>query len=288
MAVRPLRPDEAQAAAECSYETFADLDRRSGQQPPPPTPELRARALRRVAHLQRIDPDGAWAAEVDGRLIGVALALRRQSLWFLSLLVVEPGRQGAGTGRRLLEAALRTADGADAGWILSSEDPRALRRYVRAGFAPSPAYDAKGSVDRSRLPAVPAVRTGSYAADADLVEDVVRAQRGVGFGPDLELLAALETPLLVVDGPSGRGFAGVQPTGVSPLGATTVPAAQALLWAALAESGLAAQLDFLTATQQWAIEIAVAAGLELRPGSSSCSRGRLGPLHPYLPTGALG
>ncbi len=42
------------------------------------------------------------------------------------------------------------------------------------------------------------------------------------------------------------------------------------------------------AEQQWAVEIAVAAGLSLRPAGSSCWRRRLGPVSPYLPSGAYG
>ena len=285
--VRPLRADETQAAADSAFETFADLDRRTGQQPPEPTDDLRARGAYRVAHLQRTDPDGAWAAELDGRLVGVALALRRGPLWFLSLLTVDPQVQGAGTGRRLLEAALGTAEGAAAGWLVSSEDPRALRRYARAGFDLLPGYDARGVVDRRSLPAGTGVRDAA-PADRELVEEVTAAQRGVGHGPDLDALVENGTRLLVLDGPAGRGYAGVSPRGIRPVAGTTTAAAQAVLWAALAETEGQAELAVLTADQQWAVQVAVAAGLALRPGSSSGLRGRPGPLTHYLPSGAYG
>ena len=286
--VRPLRPEDAAAAHECSYATFAELDRRSGVPVPERTPEAVRRGVLRVAHLQRTDPDGAWVAELDGRVVGVALAARREDLWFLSLLTVEPALQGAGTGRRLLDAALRTAHDARAGLILSSEDPRALRGYARAGFALHPGYSVLGPVDRSLLPAVPGVRPGDYADDRDLVEDVVRSRRGAGLGPDLDAIRDAEVRLLVIDGPQGSGFALAAGSGVRGVAATTPAAAQSLLWAALAEVGEEATVEFLTADQQWAIEVVVAAGLPLRPGSSVCTRGRLGPLAPYLPSGAFG
>ena len=283
--VRPLRPDEAEQAHLLSVRTFAALD---GVEPRPVTVESRARGTSRVAHLQRTDPDGAWAAEQDGRLVGVGLATRREGLWFLSLLVVDPDLQGAGTGARLLEASLRTAQDASAAWVLSSPDPRALRRAALAGFALEPGYGASGQVDRALLPAVPSVREGSWERDGDLVDEVARSLRGAGYGPDLAALAEVGAQLLVAEAAAGRGVAVLLPNGPRPLGATTAQAAQALLWAALAESGEESSLEFLTARQPWAVDVAVAARLPLRPAASSCHRGRLGPFSPYLPSGAYG
>lgn len=284
--VRPMLPGDADAAARSAHETFVELDTRLGEPVPPSSPQDEERRRLRAAHLQRTDPDGAYVAEQDGRVVGVTLAIRRGPLWFLSLLTVAPHLQGLGVGARLLTQALRTAEGAGAGWILSSDDPRALRRYALAGFAPVPAYTARGKVDRSLLPAVPQVRDGDWDADADLVEAVALEQRGAAYGPDLEVLR--RGRLLVTDGPDGRGFVAVWPGGVRPIGATTPKAAQALLWAALAEVGDEASVEFLTGEQQWAIDVLLRARLALHPGSSTCHRGRLGPFSPYLPSGAYG
>lgn len=288
MQVRPLRADEAEEAHLLSARTFAALDRVAALRPPPPTPESRARGTHRVAHLQRTDPDGAWAAEQDGRLVGVALATVREGLWFLSLLVVDPDLQGAGTGKRLLEQSLRTAEQARGAWILSSPDPRALRRYALAGFTLEPGYAALGPVDRSRLPAVPDVREGDWERDGGLVEDVARAQRGAGLGPDLAAMRQAGARLLVTDTARGRGFAVLLPSGPRPLGATSTASAQDLLRAGLAEAGGDASVEFLTARQGWAVDVVVAAGMAPRPAASVCRRGDLGPMSPYLPSGAYG
>jgi predicted N-acetyltransferase YhbS len=286
--LRPLTPDDVPAAQQLSFATFAELDGRLGDPVPELTDEVRQRGEQRIAHLERTDPDGAWAAEDDGRLVGVALSLRRGPLWFLSLLTVEPGRQGQGTGRRLLEAALRTAEGAQAGWILSSPDPKALRRYARAGFDPHPGYDARGVPDRSALPAGLGVREGDLGVDGPLVEDVVALLRGVGYGPDLDLATSVGARVLVAEDGADRGFALLLGSRVASVGATTPRLAQRLLWAGLAEAESEVEVGFLTADQQWAVRAAVDAGLALKPGSSSCRRGALGPLTPYLPTGAYG
>jgi hypothetical protein len=42
---------------------------------------------------------------------------------------------------------------------------------------------------------------------------------------------------------------------------------------------------WITAEQQWAVEVVALAGLRLVPSRALCVRGRPGPLHPYLPSG---
>src|SRR4051794_22485016 len=73
-----------------------------------------ARGLRRIGHLQRTDPGGAWVADAaDGTLAGMALALVREGIWGLSLFGVAADHRNRGVGRALLDAAL-TTHGADA------------------------------------------------------------------------------------------------------------------------------------------------------------------------------
>lgn len=287
-AVRPLRPDDVAAAHALSFATFAELDARLGDPVPEHTDAVRTRGEARVAHLQRTDPDGAWAAELDGRLIGVALALRRGPLWFLSLLTVEPGLQGQGVGGRLLEAALRTSAGADGAWILATGDPKALRRYASAGFALHPGYDAFGTVDRALVPSGLDVREADLDAAGDLVEDVVTSLRGAPYGPELDAMRSVGAQALVAEDGPDRGFCLHGGGRVLSVGATSPALGQRLLWAGLARAEGEVHLGFLTGEQQWALEVALAARLSVKPGSSSCRRGRLGPLTPYLPTGAYG
>ncbi len=62
-----------------------------------------------------------------------------------------------------------------------------------------------------------------------------------------------------------------------------------LLWAAMAASTEpSVTVDWLTADQQWAIDVCLAARLPLSAGPSRCWRGAAQPLTPYLPHGALG
>jgi GNAT superfamily N-acetyltransferase len=283
--LRPLLPADAPAAHELSFRTFAVLDAAAGEPVPEHTDDARRAGTARIAHLQRTDPDGAWAA-VDGEaLVGVALASRRGPLWFLSLLTVDPDRQGAGTGRRLLDAALATMD--VAGAIGSSEDPRALHRYGAAGFDLQPAFRLRGTVDRARLPVVQGVRDGSLDDDRELVDAIALEVRGAPVGPDVDAWALAGARLLVAEGPAGRGYAAVRGSSVRPLAATTPEAARALLVTALAEVEGEAYVGSVTASEQWALAV----GRELRLPLSLfdvVARRGWAPAGRYVPDGVFG
>lgn len=284
VAVRPLEAADVGPAWASSWESLREAGTRYGWEMPELDDRRRARGEKRLLHLLHTDPDGCWVADRDGKVVGVAFALCRGPLWFLSLLTVAPGAQAQGVGGRLLEAALRTSRGLPAGMIISSGDPKALRRYAQAGFTLQPGYDAAGTVDRSLLPAVGGVREGDWDADRERVDDLGRRLRGAAYGPDLDAYRSAGARLLVAD----DGFAVARPEGPAVVGATEPATAQALLWTALAEATGRLEIGPFTAAQQWALEVALSARLALRPGESVCTRGAVGPLTPYLPGGAYG
>ncbi|MDX6198850.1 MAG: hypothetical protein QOJ79_2001 [Actinomycetota bacterium] len=289
--LRPLLPEDVAAAdvmATAALRASAAAHD-AGHPLPARTPEMVERGRYRIAHLQRSDPTGAWIAVDGDSVVGIALALRRGQMWFLSLLAVATELQSRGVGKQLLDVSLRTAEGAGCCWILSTTDPKAVRRYALSGFAPHPGYSATGQLDRALLPGDLAVRDGDWATDGQLVDDVVTQLRGAPYGPDLGAMQATSQQLLVAEDGRARGFAVVRNGAVGSLGATTPALAQRLLWAVLARADQSEiTLDWLTADQQWAIEVALAARLSLGPGPSSCRRSTLGPMTPYLPSGAYG
>ena len=122
----------------------------------------------RIAHLLATDPAGAWVAENDGEVVGVALALVREDVWGLSLFGIRPEHQGKGVGRGLLDATLGYAEGRRGAIILSTTDPRAMRRYALAGFDLRPCVAFAGIVDRDAIPAGLRSRPGSAADDREL------------------------------------------------------------------------------------------------------------------------
>jgi ribosomal protein S18 acetylase RimI-like enzyme len=249
----------------------------------------RRRWLGRLAHPLRTDPDGAFIAERDGRVLGAAQAIRRERLWVLSLLAVDPGAQSAGAGRALMDRALSYGAAGDTGLIVSSSDPRALRLYGLAGFSLWPTFEARGSLDRAKLPrADPAVRE----AGADEIEEVApisREVRGAAHTPDLAFALGRGGRLLRH---GDRGFSVTLPGfGVWLLAARDPEAAQALLWGALELVGDIEDhpsVRWITGGQDWAIELLLGAGYALTPYGALCVRGRPGPLHPYLPSPPFG
>jgi hypothetical protein len=185
----------------------------------------------------------------------------------------------------VLAGALRTLEGCRGGIILSSSDPRAMRRYVRAGFAVRPCLAAAGALNRSRLPAGLKSRPGDVDADRELLDAVSRHVRGASHAPDLAMLLDAGSELLVHD---GGGFAFVRDGAPVLLGAYTDAVATDLAWSCLATgaAGAPVHLDFLSQGNDWAIGLALDAGLALSPDGPVFARGEAGPLAPYLPSGA--
>lgn len=156
---RPVRTDELAACAEVWRDGINDYTRRLNQ---PDVPPETASLLRLYAHLQSTDPErfivaavpatqADPAAGVDGggygdrgdapgegeRIVAFAAALMRERLWFLSMLFVRPGLQGAGLGRALL-ARVAPADG-EASFRATATDsaqPISNALYASAGIVP--------------------------------------------------------------------------------------------------------------------------------------------------------
>jgi GNAT superfamily N-acetyltransferase len=286
--VRPMTLDDVPAIGRVQLAAFDDLDRRTGQTPREITDATRERVHARLIHFVTHDPGGAWVAANDRELVGCALALRRESLWGLSLLVVDPATQSTGAGRALLDASLTYAAGTDRAVILSTEDTRAIRVYGTSGFALHPQVQATGTPDRSRLPALGGrVRPGSLA-DVDLAEAIDRAVRGAARGPDQALLAA-SYRMFMVDDVDGCGYVYLRADGdVAALAASDDTTATVLLWRALAhasDTDTPVTVSAITAGQQWAISAAFHARLRVAPGGPVFWRG-IEPPAAYLPSGA--
>ncbi len=246
-----------------------------------------AGATARIAHVQRTDPGGCWVAELDGRIVGLAVAILREGLWGLSVFAILPEHQGRGIGSRLYAPALAYGAGVPGGLIVSSMHPAALRRYARSpGFRLLPALGLSGVCDRRRAPALLRSRPGDLAADAGTIEAASRHVRGASHLRDLP--AHLDRPgsaLLVVD---GDGFACASEGSVNLLAARTEEAAEDLLWSAMlgGAEGKTVSIDFVTGENQWAFRVGLEAGLAIGDWGAIFARGDLGPLAPFLPSGA--
>jgi GNAT superfamily N-acetyltransferase len=274
-----MRHDDAESVRQVSVETFADLGRRLHEPERPPSPP--GPALIRFHHLLDTDPGGAWVAEEDGRVVGAALAIDRDGLWGLSLLVVLPAYQSGGVGRALFDAALAYADGGRRGAvILASSDVRALRSYARAGFSAHACFDAAGHAEVALPP--PSVRPGD-ARDLPLTEAVDHAVRGAAHGRDIDAMLRADARLFVIP---DRGYAVLGDHNIRLLAALDEEAARDLVVACLHAAEGEIYVEWITSAQQWAIAPSLDAGLDLRLGGAVFLRGDVGPFAPYLPSGA--
>ncbi|MET7396685.1 GNAT family N-acetyltransferase [Dactylosporangium sp. NPDC005572] len=272
--IRPMTTEDRPGMRLSTQAAFDDLQVRLGARD---TGGPSASGAAIIGGLLDHDAGGAWVAEADGRICGAALAGVREGLWYLAHLHVAPGHQGQGVGRRLLAAALGHGPAPRGRLLHSSLDPQAMYRYQRSGFALEPAVEAFGTVRRSALPAATGVRAGD-AADLGFAADVDRAQRGAAHGTDLEAILGAGARLLVHDG----GYALLDPGPVL-LAATSVEAAAALLWAALAETDGPTTVPVLRAGQDWAVDVVHRAGLRLRPTGPLARAGTPAPMTTYLP-----
>ncbi len=279
--LRLMREGDAEAAYRVASSAFAENDAEVLNR----SEEEVERRMARYGNFLKYDPDGCFVAEEDGRVVGVAIAVRREGLWVLSLFVVEKGSRGSGLGGELMTAALAYGEGCDAGMVASSTHPAAMRSYANAGFVLYPTFTAKGKVRRENVPDTPNVREGG-AEDLALAAEVDRQLRGAAHGPDLEFMLGAGK-MLVSDGEHGRGYAVLQDGGLWLLGATNEETASELLWASLAAHGSEEEVEvrWITAPQAWAVQVVLAAGLDLHPDGPICIRGNPGPLKPYLPSG---
>lgn len=291
VSIRPAHQDDLAEMARITSVSYHELDRRAFQRdwpdPEPRPPDHDAAWIRRTAHALATDPGGSWVAEVDGELVGCAVSRVRELLWILSSYAVLPGLQGRGVGTQLLGAALQHGRGCLRGMLAASADPAAARRYRLAGFTLHPQMFLAGVVDRDAIPIVEHVREGS-AGDVDLLNSIDRQTRGAAHLADHEVLLE-QFRLLVGERSNSQGYAYVDRSG-SPvlLAATTRRTARALMWEALASSapGSDVAVHHITAANEWAIDVGLAARMSLHQSGYLCLRG-LKPPVPYLHHGSL-
>lgn len=271
--LRPALASDARAIAALTHDAFGPGEDR--------TP---ADTERRLAHLLAdCDPTSMVAETAAGTLVGAAITIRRGPVVLLALAVVAPDLQGRGLGRALLEDFPAPAAGVQRA-ILSSTDPKAMRRYAALGLALHPSVSAGGVLRPGAVAPAPGTVAATPRQAAAVLDAIALEVRGVPYGPDVALLEAQGDQAHL----AGEEAVVVRHGGVIRLAVARTPDAGALaLRAALAAvpPGVTVHLNQLRAGMDWAVREALAAGLALSPEGPVFSDQPLSPLH--LPTGTL-
>jgi GNAT superfamily N-acetyltransferase len=278
--------DDVPRAERVTAVGFHELDtrmfRRSWPDPQLRPPERGANWAARTTHLIGTDPGGCWVAEDDSEMLGIVVSFEREKMWLVASYAVVPGAQGLGLGKALLAPAMEYGRGSLRAMLNASSDPKAVRRYHAAGFRMYPQMFLRGTPDRSRIPVIEKVREGSLG-DVDLMDSVDRRTRGAAHGPDHEILLQ-QHRLVVSDSSTGQGYAYLD-DGTALLAATDRRTATRLLWEAVASSD-DVLIGHITPENSWAVDVGLAAGLELDQSGYQALR-HMRPAAPYLPHGAL-
>ncbi len=189
--VRPMRADDLDAADRVLRLAFGTI-----RGLPDPSAAFGDRDLVRTRF--RAAPECAWAAEVDGDVVGSLFAARWGSFGFLGPLTVEPGLWDRGIGGRLLEPVLEAFGRwglRQAGLFTFADSPKHLGLYQKHGFWP-------GSLTVVTSKEICPSARASYALvssePATRRRDVLDEVRGLtdqvfpGLDVDLEIAAALD------------------------------------------------------------------------------------------------
>jgi GNAT superfamily N-acetyltransferase len=196
--LRPAQPGDLPACVGVWHAGLTEYGVRVGRPPMPPT---FGPLLGLLGHLLETDPGGFWVAVADrpggagaaadrdpegteGPVVAFVSALRREHVWFLSMLFVHPEHQERGLGRRLLAHVLTGAGDAAHATCTDSAQPISNALYSRFGMTPRlPVLELVGRPERP-LPDLPG---GIRAVPFDLL----RVGPTDGPGPR-RLAAALE------------------------------------------------------------------------------------------------
>ena len=243
-----------------------------------------ARQHARIRHLLSTDPGGAWVAEHDGRVAGVALALIREGVWGFSLFAVAEALQGRGVGRALFARCWPTATAPRAAHRSSARPTRRRWASTRAAGLPSarawrrpaiPDLDrARRTSTASSTPARPASRWPTPSA-ASCAAPATGATCRVPMAHGARLLVFEDRAFAVArdeqPDPARRPRRARPPS--------------AMLWAAVRQRrpGATVNVDFLTAGQDWALPVCLDARLSLSPDGPMFAGGdarAAGALHP--------
>jgi predicted N-acetyltransferase YhbS len=158
--VRPMRAEDVDSADRVLRRAFGTI---RGL----PDPTATFGDAESVRTRFRTAPDCAWAAEVDGEVVGTVFAARWGSFAFLGPLTVHPDLWDRGIGSLLLSPVLEAFERWDvrqAGLFTFADSPKHLGLYQKHGFWP-------GSLTVVAAKETGAIAASSHALASDELEE---------------------------------------------------------------------------------------------------------------------
>lgn len=132
-------------------------------------PDERRALAARAASLHDF-PDRFWVAEIEGLVVGFAIAYLRGRHWHLKSLQVVPAHQGRGIGAELMRRCLVGLPPRSVRSVVSEAiQPVSNALYLRAGMSPRlVVYAMSGDPAAARLGTASRAGTGGAASDGEL------------------------------------------------------------------------------------------------------------------------
>lgn len=131
--IRPAEAADLPACARIWRDAINDYLRRLNQRE---IPDDVAAISRLHAHLLETDPATFLVAVRDDVVVAFGAAIRRDEVWFLSMLFVQPDEQGGGVGRAILERILPADSDPALATATDSQQPISNALYARYGIVP--------------------------------------------------------------------------------------------------------------------------------------------------------
>jgi GNAT superfamily N-acetyltransferase len=283
---RRLRREEVPTAAEVFILSVGELAKRHGLAAP--TSYTPASVVPAYEHL--LETGIFEVAELDGKIVGIAAAVVRDSVWFLAMFWVLPEHKLQGIGRPLLERVRRLGEeqGATVRCVWSSIDYAAIASYLKLDLMPGgPIFTFAGPL--ATPPATPA-NTQLRELVPHTASAIDRVVRGTPREVDHAHWRGRALPgyQLEADG-RAVGYFYVKDGVIGPAAWLDPAAGDALLSHALLQaSSQAPELKFIAlGGNHSAIRHAIAAGLRLVSASHFFTSEPFGALDRYLPSGPV-
>jgi GNAT superfamily N-acetyltransferase len=281
---RRLQREEVPIAADVFLISVAELAERHGL--PAPVGYTRASVVPAYEHL--LETGIFEVAELDGKIVGIAAAVVRDSIWFLAMFWVLPEYKLRGIGRPLLERVQRLGDeqGASVRCVWSSIDFAAVASYLKLGMMPAGAIlTFAGPLENAPSPPASARLKELEPGQAGAIDRVVR---GTAREVDHAFFRARGLSAYQVE--IEQRFAGyfyVKDGVIGPAAWLEPADGDALLSLALQQaSAQAPQVRLVTlGSNQTAIRLALKARLRLVSSSHFMSSAAFPKLACYLPSG---